>query len=211
MKKLICTTLVCISFLAALGSCEKDTVSPSECGKEVVSLMSEMASNEDWMTIRNIPEMYNEAAAVLRAGDYTKISAVYEITLPDEALLPLLSDAAPAVERLPENLREYLRDSMSVALISHINASAGNKALAVSSLYSAQMFFGNCPDTESTVYLYVFENGCPIAVSVTEGENGAIRANGNFILNSSLNTENAESIEQSLENMGFRGADVVKQ
>lgn len=211
MKRIFSSVLVCILLASGLGSCEKTTASPADCGKEVVSLMAEMASNEDWMVLRDIPEMYGDRAKSLRAGDYTDISAVYELTIPEDALLPLLSDyASSTMENLPDNLREYVRDSIYIAFASRINASAGNDALAISSLYSAQMVF-HCPDAGNSIYLYVFENGYPIAVAVTEGEDGAVKANGNFLLNDAINTENATSIEETLEKLAFLDVTVAKQ
>ena len=51
---------------------------------------------------------------------------------------------------------------------------------------------------ESTVFLYVFEEGCPIVVTFSLGESDSVIATARLIVNDRFNTADANEIELRL-------------
>ena len=66
--------------------------------------------------------------------------------------------------------------------------------------------------TPFTAQSYVFQ---PLwaakSDAITEGEGGAVRVNGTFLLTDRLDTDDAESIEDSLDDLGFPHVTATKQ
>lgn len=208
MKKLFVGLIICILLIASLASCNKETVSLKECGESVISIMAEMIVSDGYKEFYefSINESQNEVINKISKCDYSKASAVYELAIPEDALI---NDVAK--DDFSEELYNYLCLSQSSSLATAINRHSGNDAVVVSSIFSAQKIFANGNIDEIKTYLFVFENGNPIMMIYTPGDNGAFRASGFFIINDSFATDSESAIAKSCDDAGIRGVTVTKK
>ena len=86
-SKLIVVILIFV--LLTIVSCTNAGRTPDECGGAVVALMADMAMNDDYAELFNLPAAYDETIQKLRSGDYSKPSRTYLLTVPEEKLLGL--------------------------------------------------------------------------------------------------------------------------
>ena len=197
-SKLIVVILIFV--LLTIASCSNVGRTPEECSSAVVALMADMAMNDDYAELFNLPAAYDETIQKLRSGDYSKPSRTYLLTVPEDKLLDLsISDISS------DPLAKYLRSSACISLASAINQHSGVEALSVSSAYAAQKTF-LCPSVDhNCAYLYTFENGVPIVVFLLPGEDDSVRAIGYFLFNDAMETDSAAHIEESITKMGIIG------
>lgn len=206
MKKLFVMLTICILLIASLASCNKETVSLKECGESVIPLMAEMITSDGYKEFYkfSINDSQNEIIDKISKGDYSKASAVYELTIPKDALINEI-----AKDDFSEELYNYLCISQSSSIATAINRHSGNDAIVVSSIFSAQKIFANGNIDEIKTYLYAFENINPIMMIYTPGEDGSFRATGFFIINDSFATDSEAAIAKSCDDAGIRGVTVT--
>ena len=89
------------------------------------------------------------------------------------------------------------------SLITQINGMGGTEELAVSSICTHGKTFVDDSITDNTIFLYVYEDALPIAVTFTVGEDGAVSASGTFIMYDGFSCGSVEEVEES-----FRAFDV---
>lgn len=213
MKKIFCLIAV-ISLILSLFACQKTPEAPdteakggdlADDGMKVISLMADMISSEDYglMMLNNYAD-YVERINDIRRGSYEAPQAVYEIKMDTRRILN--SDA----EGLPESLKEYVGGMTNASVAAYINSAESLDGVAVSSLFSATIAFVNENVKENTMYFYVFDSDYPILVNFICGEDGAVRASGNFIMNAELNPGSADGIEEFFKKAGFSDCEVSK-
>ena len=149
-------------------------------GLDVVSLMEEMASNEDYIGLMVRSAEVKAILSSLAAGDRTKPKAVYKVGIPDDTR-SLLAGLA-GVDRLPDRLKEYLQPITLRSVASLINTTFGMDAIAAASICAAEKTFVSGEITEDTAYLYTYEDAAPVYITFVVGEDGAISASGQFIM-----------------------------
>lgn len=209
MKKLLIFILIFALSIAALVSCDEPEESVNgktarECSDNVVSLMGEMVNSDKFANLYGISYSYKDKIELLKSGDYTKVSAVYELSVTDETFF----SGFESFDETSDELAAYVRSNMLPTIATRINQRDGVSTLAVASTYTATQSFV-CPELKSdTVYLYVFESGCPILVSFVIGEDGAVKVTANFIISSDFKLDNAAEIEASFKNFGLKGITV---
>ena len=206
-RKLFAVLLACVLLLTLLGSCNEKNKSLTECGEDVISLMAEMLESEEYKSLYNLPSAYDDQVNMLREGNYSKSIAVYELLISEEELLDKTIDK----DGLSKELYEYICSSAYVSFASRINQISGVEAMAVSAVFTAQKTYANKDIDTNRIYLFVFENGCPIAVTFVVDGNDSLRAVGHFIVNDKFITEDENSIKESCEALGINDVTVKKQ
>lgn len=206
-RKFFAVLLACVLLMTLFTSCNGKSKPLTECGEEVISLMAEMLESEDYKSLYNIPSAYDDQVKRLREGDYSKSIAVYELLVSEEELLGKTIDK----DGLSKELYEYICSSAYVSFASHINQLSGVEDMAVSAVFTAQKSYSNKDVDTNRIYLYVFENGCPIAVTFVVDGNDSLRAVGHFIMNDKFITEDENSIKESGEVFGINDVTVKKQ
>ena len=84
----------------------------------------------------------------------------------------------------------------------------GNKdGRGATTICTAGKTFVSTEGDGDAIYLYVYENACPAAVSFVRGEDNSVSASGTFILNDGFDASSHESLE---EFFGEAGA-VIKE
>lgn len=165
-------------------------------GMDIIALMEEMVQSDYYLDVMSGSSELKTMASDIAKGDYTSVKAVYKVTIPSfDKLLALLDEDFGGFSELSPGLQEHLNNRSAYTFLSQINATEGVNALAISSVLTAGKVFVNGTLTENTMYLYTFESGYPIAICFSKGVDGAVSANGTFLLSQSLSCETAEDIE----------------
>lgn len=187
------------------GGEEKDLI---EHGMDVIAMMDELAESEIYrnlMTRDDAVVAYAQAAA---QGEYAEYSAVYAIKT--SSLQSQFEDSGDDsfTDALSESTMEYLEGKNLASLAAQLNSTAGLSALAAASVYTANKTFVSDALTEGAVYLYVFGNGIPAAITFLPGEDHTVSASGCFLMAENFPTDSADAILSMLDEIP--GASVEK-
>ena len=209
MKKIVKTAVIVfiaamLLTLSACGGAPSKTQEKSlyDHGMELISLLDEMAGSEEYLTLYSASGEINDIVAGAAAGDFSQPKAVYKLTGGADSALDLTDEAA-AFDAMSDTLQELVKSRMFAALMTQINASAGAKTLAASSICTAGKTFVSTELTENMSYIYVFENAVPVAVTFTMGEDSAVSASATFLLYDSF-TGSIEEVAQFLNGIGLK-------
>jgi len=209
-RKIFIGLLIGLLLMTILTSCNETTKSLVECGEDVISLMAEMVDSENYRLLYNLPAAYDKTISNLRNGNYSKSSAVYELSISEDDLFESINTNIDK-ESFSEDLYKNVCSSAYISFASLINQKGGVEAMSISTAFSAQKSFVNKEMDANKVYLYVFENGCPILIIFSAGEEGSFRAIGYFIINDTFVTDDENSIMESCKVVGINGVTVKKQ
>lgn len=211
----ICTVcaLLCLFLIFALPACSKKTVTPVDRGMEVVSLMEEIANSDSVKTTLAGDDMMYFVDEI-KAGNYDSYKAVYEIGLPQNLEELLLTAGYSESDLENPSLYASYEDALPAYIWEQVNndyiySFLPNRDSDYMTVYmkrvlspcSAELLYTDSDLKMDTVYLYTFENGQPIAVCFTVGEGGAVRAQGQWILNRYFPTDSPENIRAYLEKL----------
>ena len=204
MKKCLSVvlTLVMLVSMSACGNRSKGSGKTLyEQGLDVASLMVEATRTEKYVEIYSSSSELGKMIKEIGEGDYETLEAVYAITIDDEKFRGILE--VDNYNEISERLQAALRNRMFGSLITQINGMGGTEELAVSSICTHGKTFVDDSITDNTIYLYVYEDALPIAVTFTVGEGGAVSASGTFIMYDGFSCGSVEEVEES-----FRAFDV---
>ena len=208
MKKRRIAVVFLMVFLAfSLCACEgqnSDKISGKtllEHGLDVVATMDEMAGSDEYISFYSGSKELAEIVKDIGKGDHSAPVAVYKVTITKEAMDAW--DMLSGLEGLSENLKTAMRQkAFGAALITQINAQSGATTLAATSVCTAGKTFVSTEGNGDAIYLYVYENACPAAVSFVRGEDDSVAATGTFLLNEELDTSNPEVLAEFFGEIG---------
>ena len=213
MKKIF-SLIAVFALIFSLSACQRtpDTTNSgsktgnlADDGMKVISLMNEMISNDEYgLMVLNNYSKYVEIINDIRRGNYSTPTAVYELKMDTRLVIGAGRDG------FSEALDRYVDSMANASVVSYINSAESIDGVAVSSLFSATVAFVNENVKENTMYFYVFDSDYPILVNFICGEDGAVRASGNFIMNAELNPGSADGIEEFFKKAGFSDCEVTK-
>jgi hypothetical protein len=112
---------------------------------------------------------------------------------------------------MSDALKSYLYSSAYTSLASRVNAKGGADATALAAVYSVQKAFVCGQVQENTAYLYVYETGCPILITLLPTGDGSVKATLNLITYDGFDVSDAEKIAQSFALAGVRDVVAEKQ
>ena len=184
MRKFSIVILACLLILT-MTACGQSRNSDNEetlfdFGIEVTKTMQEMVYSDEYISLYTTVEFEDEIIK-FQSTDYDSPIAVYSVEIPNakDVLSKLGSENIDDYDKLSDNLREQLEHRVSFSsIISSINAQSGTNTMALCSLLTATKYDKDLELDKSIAYLYVFENGVPIAVTFTKSG----YANGQFLL-----------------------------
>ena len=199
MKKAIAFVLILtvILGLAACGAAKevKDSKSLYSHGLDVISLLSQMTGSENFIGIYTANSEIKDIILALGGHSYETPDAVYAITVPEETLKGMAE--LSNLEEASEELRNYLTQRVMASLMSQINAMSGVENLAASSVCTVGKSFVSENATENVIYIYVYEDTDPVAVTFTLGEDHTVSASGTFIFYDGFSCGSAAEIQSS--------------
>ena len=203
MKKAIAFVLI-LTVILGLAACgavneSKESTSLYAHGLDVISMLSEMTRSENIIGIYTANSEIKDIILALGDHSYETPDAVYAITVPEETLtgmaeLSNLGDAS-------EELKTYLTQRVMASLMSQINAMSGVENLAASSVCTVGKTFVSENATENVIYIYVYEDTAPVAVTFTLGEDHTVSATGTFIFYEDFGCASAEEIQNTFSDI----------
>ena len=199
MKKKILVVLfvILILNLTACGS-KKEQVSLYERGLEVVDLMDEMADSQSYVQMFTGNTQISEVIQSNTNGDYSKPQAVYEVVLQKDNYQGLLGNEDTQIA-MSDELERIMEKKVNASLITQMNAYGGSENLAASTICTTDIFFVNSEIKEDVIYIYVYENTAPVAITFLQEGNDIVSANGTFMFGEELINLTEETILQLFE------------
>ena len=206
--KMLVMAMVMAAMLSACGvtegTTEKSNSSAYQKGLEVVALLNEMVQNETYVQLYTASAEIQEIVETVATGDYTEPSAVYQISLPGESLSALAEAMGgnASMDGMSPELTRAVEQKLIGAVISQINAMGGATNLAAMSVCTAGKTFVNEEISEDLIYLYVYEDAAPAAVTFVRGDEGTVSVTGTFLLSEDLNTESEQTVSEFFSELG---------
>ena len=205
----IISVFLAIIVCASAVSCDLPSKTPIEQGYEIISIIDEKMNSDKLASIYGIQADALELLETLRAADYTGNAEVYQLYMPRDVYFKKLFGEDVSQDDFSETLYNSLT-AISASMIAHIIDKNDYRALMVSSAISYGQAFVDSSIDEDLLYLYVFNSGAPIIVSMHPSGNGAVTASGCIIINDEFNTADKESIERSFARFGYEGVTAKK-
>ena len=171
-----------------------------EHGLDVIAVMSEMTQLESYVETYTGSGEIKEAVKSIGEGDYTIPKAVYAITASAEQIAAYAD--VDALEGASDALQKTMENKFIVALISQVNGRAGAMNLAAASVCTAGKTFVTDEISESVIYLYTYENGRPISVNFTCGDDSTLSASCTFMMYDEFPCDSMEEIEEFFREVG---------
>ena len=200
------TLLLSVIMLLSLCACG-ETASTKEAekslyehGLDVIAVMSEMTQLESYVETYTGSGEIKEVVTSIGEGDYTTPKAVYAITVNAEQIAAYAD--VEALDGASDALQKTMENKFIVALISQVNGRAGAMNLAAASVCTAGKTFVTDEISESVIYLYTYENGRPISVTFTCGEDSTVSASGMFMMYDAFPCDSVEEIEEFFREVG---------
>lgn len=195
--------LIALSGCAGLGNSGKSLY---EHGMDVIALMEEMVDSSSYGSLMSGAAEIEQMRQALATGDYAAPQAVYEIEVPTMGDILAYAESENVTESFSDSLKKLLDNRSAASLVNLINSRSGTAALATSSVYTAAKTFVSSETKENTIYLYTFQNGNPIAVVFTTGEDSTVTATGTFLMADGLDAASVEQLQALFREAGFPGA-----
>ncbi len=206
MKKILGIIALALTVVLAFSfaGCGKDTVDSKpqtkslyDHGLELISLMEEMATSDSYVPMYSGSNDLKEIVSVVGTGDYTEPKAVYKLIV-NKDILRILTGMQIEGD-LSDELTEYVSSRTYSTIPTQINAKGGANVLAAASVCTAGKTFVSTEADNNAIYLYTFENGLPVMVTFTEGEDNAVSASGCFIFYDEFPSDSIDDMKQLLE------------
>ena len=196
-KNLVIFSVILILSLTACGS-KKEQVSLYERGLEVVDLMDEMADSQSYVQMFTGNAKISEVIQNNTKGDYSKPQAVYEVVLRKDNYQGLIGNE-DIQTTMSDELERIMKKKVNASLITQINAYGGSENLAASTICTAGISFVNKEEKDDVIYIYVYENTAPVAITFLQEGNDIVSANGTFMFGEELINLTEETILQLFE------------
>lgn len=213
MKKKIIFVLV-FAILLSMSACgiaseKSESKSLYSHGLDVVALLSEMTRSENFIGIYTANSEIKDIILALGENTYEQPDAVYAITVPEDTLTGMAE--LSNLEGASEELKIYLMQRVLASMMSQINAMSGVENLAASSVCTVGKTFVSENADENVIYVYVYEDAAPIAVTFTLGEDHTVSATGTFILYDGFTCGSAEEIKSVFSDITVNVSGVVPE
>lgn len=181
MKKILMIGMLFMALgLTACGE-DKEETSLYNQGLEIVSLMNEMVNNEAYVKNFTANDEILSIVKGISEGNYDVPREVYEINLGDNVSGFLFGENKSSIT-MSEQLKRVMEKKAVSAVVTQINAYGGATNLAASTVCTAGLSFVNEQITKDLIYIYIYEEAKPVAVTFLSEGNGIVSANGCFLM-----------------------------
>ena len=192
MKKLgwLCLFLALWGVLSAFpAGAESSGCDPLwEHAGALVKKLDSQAESEAYAALFSASPEINERILAWGAGDYSQVKAAYRASLGKEQMLSALTAAGVPFDALPEELLTSVIWRLAAALPAQLNAAEGASVLAACSIANVQTAFLYEGLTEPVLYLLVYPEAVPVAVTFWPEEDGVVSARADFIAAQALSS-----------------------
>lgn len=168
-------------------------------GLELISVMDEMLNDETYLELMGSSRYMEDALEKANTRDYDYPVAVYAISMPEITVLleEVYGFDRETWDSMSSNLRTQVENRFSFAMLaSQINGLRGTDEIAFSTICTAVDYNKKLNVKEDITFLYIFEEGIPIAVSFSE--RGSIQ--GQFLFLEDVET--LSDVREAFEDVG---------
>lgn len=127
--------------------------------------------------------------------------AFYEINLGDNVSGPLFGENEGFIA-ISDQLKRVMEKKAISAVVTQINAYGGATNLAASTVCTAGQSFVNDQLEEDIIYIYLYEEAKPVAVTFLSEGNGIVSANGCFLMLDEAESFGENELISLFEEMG---------
>lgn len=206
VRKIIAILMLLI---ICLSGCSNDSsAAPSSLyahGLEVIQLMSEMTRTAGYVDAYTANDEIKAIIDNLKVEDYASPKAVYAITVTDEALAAMAE--LNGIEDMSDELAAFLNQRTLSVIISQINGMGGAMNLAAGSICAASKSFVDAKMSEDVIYIYTYDDAVA-AVTFVKGEDGAVYANGTFVMYDGFPCDSLETIAAFFDDVAVNVTEV---
>ena len=201
MKKILMIGMLFVALgLTACGE-DKEETSLYNQGLEVVSLMNEMVNNEAYVKNFTANDEILSIVKRISKGNYDVPREVYEINLGDNVSGLLFGENESSIT-MSDQLKRVMEKKAVSAVVTQINAYGGATNLAASTVCTAGLSFVNDQIAEDLIYIYLYEEAKPVAVTFLSEGNGIVSANGCFLMVDEAESFGENELISLFEEMG---------
>ena len=194
MKKAL-FIFICI-FALLLGGCADRENTPLGRGFELLEDMEVLINDDDVIGRYSLyGDSYQSEILKLRDVNFSKPDAVFKVTFNDRELLDAVNG-----EKMSDEVAEVYESRISSSLGSYLNSLGSTESVILASIFSTSSVFDCKKVEENMVYFYVYEDAL-VAVSFVDGDGDACYAYASIVSNSELDTSDAGSLDDSLEDL----------
>lgn len=175
-----------------------------EHGLDMVALLDEMVGNDSYVDMFSVSDEIGAVIEAIDEGDYSEPAAVYEWVVTEEQRNNLISDIGTEhVGEMSDALKKNLQQRLFASVVSQMNGGTGVTNLAASSICTIGKSFVSDRMEQDALYLYVYEDAQPIAVTFTAGEDGAVSASASFLMAEELKGATGQTFESYFAKLGM--------
>lgn len=202
MKRLLMIGMLFVALgLSGCGGGKREEESLYEHGLEVVELMTEMVNNEAYVQNFTANDEILSIVKKISKGNYDVPREVYEINLGDN-VSGLLFGENEGLIAISDQLKRVMEKKAISAVVTQINAYGGATNLAASTVCTAGQSFVNDQLEEDIIYIYLYEEAKPVAVTFLSEGNGIVSANGCFLMLDEAESFGENELISLFEEMG---------
>lgn len=182
-------------------------LSLKEKGMELIERMDELAADEEYIKSMMSGDSWERKNVLKTAVHKTKPRAVYQVTFDrwDTLFQMLEEECEVSIENMSEQEKEVLRQKAVGGLV-NLFQSSSTENLALSAVCLLEQCFVSQDLKEDMVYIYIYKDACPVAVTFLKGEDGAVLAKAQYIFEEDFDLDS----EKSQVLLGMMGAKVKK-
>jgi hypothetical protein len=186
---------ICI-FALLLGGCADRQNTPLGRGLELIEDMQVLVDSDDMKKLYHLyGDEYESEILKLREIDFSKPEVVYKVTFDEKEVLN-----AAIGEDISDEVSDIYASRSATAIASSINSKANVQATVISSIFNVSSVFESKRVDENMVYFYVYD-GAVVAVSFINGDGDACSASASIVASDELDTSDAKSFDESLEEL----------
>ncbi|MBP5443874.1 MAG: hypothetical protein J6Y60_11615 [Treponema sp.] len=190
MKKRVLIMVLSLACLIAFAKPRPKEESPKEKtlmerGLSLIDFMLEKASSDAYMEMFMNTELgWKENANKIKAGDYSKPTAVYRLVKNSStSVIQFMADMVDYdLSVFTPRLKEDMENQMFFGFASLWNMRCGIYDVALSGTLSSGSVFDSDELKEDCIYIYTYKDAYPVAVSFKRGEGKACSASAIFIM-----------------------------
>lgn len=218
MKKILILAVSVIMLLGVTGCGEKEPSSQSgnestvhpplyEQGLHAVNLVDEKVHSPEYVAaMTNSTDITDsDIFHTLESGDYSTPDKIYQIVFPEDIidLFAGLNSETIDVSQMSADMKSALSDQLFTSYPTLITSrQTGVIGVAVTSIFSGKyLFVDDTAPRQNLMCLYCYENSYPIVVIFTYGADGAIEANGSFLIIDDFQSASEETVKYSIVGM----------
>lgn len=194
--------------LFALSACGRNEERVSETTKsvelkaksdEIVSLLSDMINSEYYMDAMVANDEMKDYVNSWRKTDYKHPDAIYEISYEDltlDGVFATMDMSSDVKNDMSEELKKNVsRNMASSGIISVITAQYGTIPMAATSIISVKDVFTKPDMNGNAIYIYYYEDACPVIIDYVRYDDGAVSAYCTVIPDSSMKLDEEEGVK----------------